>query len=290
MAGTPRHHICAFPQRLTPARPQRSQHPWSNAPVASSAFHGVRDSACFVFEIHEPQNYRKRKVLGTTPSQLVSRPGPNEEDALTWAADHMHPRLTLENNQACVEQIQALQKCHEDNSYLQKLLGACNDPKHALSACFKGQKKVPPRALRATEIPGPAADMPLNHIRAHAIAAEGQGQPGHGARQPREGGAPVGRVRPEATAEQLSGTSAKRLELSPTHGGQQPHGGHLLPCSTPTGIIHFRGDPFGLPAPAADSFGAPSSRSRRTCPTSRCLLSVLQARAQLNPSKSRAQV
>ena len=66
----------------------------------------------------------------------------------------MHPRLTLENNQACVEQIQALQKCHDDNSYLQKLLGACNDPKHALSACFKAQKKVPPRALRATENPG----------------------------------------------------------------------------------------------------------------------------------------
>ena len=63
----------------------------------------------------------------------------------------MHPRLTLENNEACIEQIQALQKCHEDNSYIQKLLGACNDPKHALSACFKAQKKVPAARHRSPE-------------------------------------------------------------------------------------------------------------------------------------------
>lgn len=54
----------------------------------------------------------------------------------------MHPPLTLQNNPQCVEQILAFKKCHEESSYVAKFLGECNEPKRALDACFKAQKKV----------------------------------------------------------------------------------------------------------------------------------------------------
>ena len=54
----------------------------------------------------------------------------------------MHPTLSLENNPLCVEQIKAFKKCHEECTYIQRLLGECNEQKRLLDACFKSQKKV----------------------------------------------------------------------------------------------------------------------------------------------------
>ena len=54
----------------------------------------------------------------------------------------MHPQLVLENNPLCVEQILAFKRCHEESSYIQRMLGECNEPKRLLDACFKAQKKV----------------------------------------------------------------------------------------------------------------------------------------------------
>ena len=54
----------------------------------------------------------------------------------------MHPLLTEGNNPLCVEAIQALKACHEECSYLQRMLGECNEQKRVLDACFKSQKKV----------------------------------------------------------------------------------------------------------------------------------------------------
>ena len=54
----------------------------------------------------------------------------------------MHPRLSLENTPACVEEIKALQACHADTNYWIKLLGACNEKKMVLDKCFRAQKKV----------------------------------------------------------------------------------------------------------------------------------------------------
>ena len=59
----------------------------------------------------------------------------------------MHPQLTLENNPLCVEQILALKQCHEDNGYLSRMLGECNEQKRLLDACFKSQKKVVRKGL-----------------------------------------------------------------------------------------------------------------------------------------------
>ena len=49
----------------------------------------------------------------------------------------MHPRLTLENNPGCVEQILAFQRCHEENGYFTKLFGGCNEPKNLLDKCLR---------------------------------------------------------------------------------------------------------------------------------------------------------
>ena len=68
----------------------------------------------------------------------------------------MHPRLSLENTPACVEQIKALQACHADTNYWVKLLGACNEKKMVLDKCFRAQKKVrglPPDAASVRNIP-----------------------------------------------------------------------------------------------------------------------------------------
>ena len=69
----------------------------------------------------------------------------------------MHPRLSLENTPACVEQIKALQACHADTNYWIKLLGACNEKKMVLDKCFRAQKKVrgrvPPDAASVRNIP-----------------------------------------------------------------------------------------------------------------------------------------
>ena len=68
----------------------------------------------------------------------------------------MHPRLSLENTPACVEQIKALQACHADTNYWIKLMGACNEKKMVLDKCFRAQKKVrglPPDAASVRNIP-----------------------------------------------------------------------------------------------------------------------------------------
>ena len=134
-----------------------------------------------------PAPERKVPVFSTEPRLLHYLVCDFYDNSFYKARAAMHPRLTLDNNEACVEQIQALQKCHEDNSYISKLLGACNDPKHALSACFKAQKKVPSRAAACNQSPHDRLSSLLHHTHAHVIAAQGQGQPGQGARQPREG-------------------------------------------------------------------------------------------------------
>jgi len=54
----------------------------------------------------------------------------------------MHPQLILEANPHCVEQILAFKKCHEESSYMLRMLGNCNEVKVQLDACFKKQKKV----------------------------------------------------------------------------------------------------------------------------------------------------
>ena len=54
----------------------------------------------------------------------------------------MHPVLSLDANPHCTEQILAFKACHEKNSYLGRMLGACNEEKRVLDACFKAQKKV----------------------------------------------------------------------------------------------------------------------------------------------------
>ena len=59
----------------------------------------------------------------------------------------MHPQLLIENNPHCVEQILAFKKCHEENTYLWRMLGECNEQKRLLDACFKSQKKVVRKGL-----------------------------------------------------------------------------------------------------------------------------------------------
>ena len=54
----------------------------------------------------------------------------------------MHPELTLKNNPHCVEQILAFKRCHAESTYMQRMLGECNEHKRILDACFKSQKKV----------------------------------------------------------------------------------------------------------------------------------------------------
>ena len=93
----------------------------------------------------------------------------------------MHPRLSLENNPGCVEQIEALQRCHEDNSYIAKMLGACNDPKGLLAQCFRAEKKArvaPACVLAVGGDPSPACPP--------ARAEEGQGPRREGERGARE--------------------------------------------------------------------------------------------------------
>jgi len=95
----------------------------------------------------------------------------------------MHPRLSLENTPACVEQIKALQACHADTNYWIKLLGACNEKKMVLDKCFRAQKKV------QGQVAPDAASMPQHtssHIRL-MMAGQTQGQPREGAGGPREG-------------------------------------------------------------------------------------------------------
>mmetsp|Transcript_12872 Transcript_12872/g.27800 ORF Transcript_12872/g.27800 Transcript_12872/m.27800 type:complete len:89 (+) Transcript_12872:452-718(+) len=57
----------------------------------------------------------------------------------------MHPLLTTQNNPMCVELIEALKKCHENQNMWDKLVGSCNEEKAALDRCFRAQKKVKTR-------------------------------------------------------------------------------------------------------------------------------------------------
>ena len=75
------------------------------------------------------------KFMPRRPLLPPARPGRHE-------ALSMHPRLSLENTPACVEEIKALQACHADTNYWIKLLGACNEKKMVLDKCFRAQKKV----------------------------------------------------------------------------------------------------------------------------------------------------
>merc|ERR1712216_537529 len=54
----------------------------------------------------------------------------------------MHPQLTLDNNQMCVDQILAFQRCHEEVGLWGKLTARCNTEKSLLDRCFREQKKV----------------------------------------------------------------------------------------------------------------------------------------------------
>ena len=95
----------------------------------------------------------------------------------------MHPRLSLENTPACVEQIKALQACHADTNYWIKLMGACNEKKMVLDKCFRAQKKVRGRML-------PYAARDAQHTSSHirlVPAGQTQGQPREGTGGPREG-------------------------------------------------------------------------------------------------------
>jgi hypothetical protein len=53
----------------------------------------------------------------------------------------MHPPLTPANHPLCKDVIAALHECHAANPWA-KLLGACNEPKWALDACFKEEARV----------------------------------------------------------------------------------------------------------------------------------------------------
>jgi hypothetical protein len=75
------------------------------------------------------------------PSVQDGRRAAVEESFPRLCAAMVHPQLTLENNPQCVEQILAFKRCHEENDYLHKLFGACNEHKQVLDACFKTQKK-----------------------------------------------------------------------------------------------------------------------------------------------------
>jgi hypothetical protein len=61
----------------------------------------------------------------------------------------MHPPLTPGNHPLCLDVITALKACHTANPFA-KLLGACNDQKSALDACFRAEvrEQVPVSAQR----------------------------------------------------------------------------------------------------------------------------------------------
>ena len=75
----------------------------------------------------------------------------------------MHPPLTLQNNPQCVEQILAFKRCHAESTYMQRMLGECNEHKRLLDACFKAQKKV---GLLSADLE--ASDFVLNDFIAEA--------------------------------------------------------------------------------------------------------------------------
>ena len=120
-------------------RRRTRQHPAMNSHVRCALNTGVgcalRDNVtlCVHVDFRESTKVRLRTVLAA-----------------------MHPRLSLENTPACVEQIKALQACHADTNYWIKLMGACNEKKMVLDKCFRAQKKVrglPPDAASVRNIP-----------------------------------------------------------------------------------------------------------------------------------------
>ena len=149
---------------------------------------------------HEAERYRKKSQRHRDESLQVSgaRPGRERDHKAScyshavaekqpFVADRlavvMHPRLSLENTPACVEQIKALQACHADTNYWIKLMGACNEKKMVLDKCFRAQKKVRGRML-------PYAARDAQHTSSHirlVPAGQTQGQPREGTGGPREG-------------------------------------------------------------------------------------------------------
>jgi COX assembly protein 2 len=51
----------------------------------------------------------------------------------------MHPPLAEHQHVQCAEVMRALKDCHSENGYM-KFLGVCNDAKHALNLCLRGER------------------------------------------------------------------------------------------------------------------------------------------------------
>ncbi|BGP19222.1 hypothetical protein JCM10213_007043 [Rhodosporidiobolus nylandii] len=51
----------------------------------------------------------------------------------------MHPPLAEHRQSQCEAVILALKQCHDAHPYL-KYTGACNDQKHALNQCLRGER------------------------------------------------------------------------------------------------------------------------------------------------------
>eukprot|EP00045_Choanoeca_perplexa_P007219 m.63862 g.63862 ORF g.63862 m.63862 type:complete len:78 (-) comp13981_c0_seq5:2329-2562(-) len=51
----------------------------------------------------------------------------------------MHPQLAEHTHKRCVEFIQALQRCHDENPK-SKFMGACNAAKDAMSECLRDER------------------------------------------------------------------------------------------------------------------------------------------------------
>ncbi|GAA5901013.1 hypothetical protein JCM6882_006001 [Rhodosporidiobolus microsporus] len=51
----------------------------------------------------------------------------------------MHPPLADHQQTQCLAVIEALKRCHDEHSWA-KFAGACNDQKHALNLCLRGER------------------------------------------------------------------------------------------------------------------------------------------------------
>ncbi|KAM0790811.1 hypothetical protein ACM66B_004657 [Microbotryomycetes sp. NB124-2] len=50
-----------------------------------------------------------------------------------------HPPLAEHEHAQCAAQMKALKQCHDQYKYL-KFIGKCNDEKHALNMCLRGER------------------------------------------------------------------------------------------------------------------------------------------------------
>ena len=100
----------------------------------------------------------------------------------------MHPQLTLDNNQMCVDQILAFQRCHEEVGLWGKLTARCNTEKSLLDRRARPcRKHSRPRAL--ADAPGPPCyrcfreqkKVKRKRNREDRPTSAGTGAPGRGA-------------------------------------------------------------------------------------------------------------